>query len=250
MVKVKLMCNECVDVQLSRIRLQVHADTRGSFLLQKPPGTLPIRKHKLSATPGTGQAITKFFDRKEEQVRGTSTFRGGKMLDFFMHFQARLQQQLSKSRPAGPPPTFSAETTGSRAPEKPAASARATAVSDAVPSSGTSAAVHITSAASLLPDNTAMEGRLPKPAVSAKPLPVSENRATAAQPDLPLSAAGSEPKLYANDAAPATSSVVGVNRPRHKAPGQTSLDYVRLMTQMHARHACQLLTLPRQPKAS
>ena len=38
------------------------------MLLQKPPGTLPIRKHKLSSTPGTGQAITKFFDRKEEQV--------------------------------------------------------------------------------------------------------------------------------------------------------------------------------------
>lgn len=165
------------------------------------------------------------------------------MLDFTVHFQARLQQQLSKGRPAGPPPTFSAQNTGSKAPDKPAASARATAVSNAVPSSGTSAAVHVTSAASLLPGNTAVQGRLPKPAVSEKGLPVSENRATVAQPDLPPSAADSEPKLCADDAAPATSSVVGVKRPRHKAPGQTSLEYVRLMTHTQARHACQLLTL-------
>ena len=37
-------------------------------LLQKPAGTLPIRKHKFVTTPNTGQAITKFFDKKEEQV--------------------------------------------------------------------------------------------------------------------------------------------------------------------------------------
>ncbi|KAL0046566.1 hypothetical protein WJX82_003944 [Trebouxia sp. C0006] len=57
-------------------------------MVKKPAGTLPVRKHKFISTPSTGQAITKFFDKKEEQ--------------------ARLQQQLAKPRPAGPPPTFSA----------------------------------------------------------------------------------------------------------------------------------------------
>ena len=163
------------------------------------------------------------------------------MLEPMVHLQARLQQQLSKSRPAGPASTFSAQTTASRAPEKPTASARATAVPNAVPSSSTSAAVHITSAGALLPITTASESGHPRPAVSEKARPVSEHRAAAAQqrePSLPPSAAGSVPKLCADDAAPATTSVVGVKRPRHKPPGQTSVDYVRLMTHLHAKHAC------------
>lgn len=85
-----------------------------------------------------------------------------------------------------------------------------------------------------------MQGRLPKLVVPEKALPVSENQPTAAQqpqPDLPLPAAGSEPKLCADDATPATSSVVGVKRPRHKVSGHTSLDYVSSPTQL-ARHAC------------
>lgn len=39
-----------------------------TVVVQKSAGTLPIRKHKFHPTPLTGGAITKFFDRKQEQV--------------------------------------------------------------------------------------------------------------------------------------------------------------------------------------
>ena len=153
-------------------------------------------------------------------------------------FQARLQQELSKGRPAAPPPSFSAQAAGSRAPEESGASAKVTAVANAIPPASTSAAVHITSAASSLTNSTDRD-RLPRPVVSDKSLPVSENQVTAAQqlgPDLRLLAASSEQE-YTDDTLPAKSSVVGVKRPKQKGSGQNSLEYVRLMTCMHAMPA-------------
>ena len=46
----------------------MHAAGLKMCLLQKPAGALPIRKHKFATAHSTGQAITKFFDKKEEQV--------------------------------------------------------------------------------------------------------------------------------------------------------------------------------------
>ena len=206
------------------------ADKRDDLtLLQKPPGTLPIRKHKLSSTPGTGQAITKFFDRKEEQVLGVMLTFWGNRSEPALLLQARHQQQLSKIRPVGPPPTFSAQATGSRAPAEPAASTSVTAVSKAVPPRSTCAAVHVSSAASSLADS-AEPGCLPNPA-DPKARPASENQLKVAQPKEPdqVVAASSEPHVLTDDALPVSSSVVGVRRPRQKASGQTSLEYVKLI---------------------
>lgn len=36
--------------------------------VQKSAATLPVRKHKFNPTPAADGAITKFFDRKQEQV--------------------------------------------------------------------------------------------------------------------------------------------------------------------------------------
>lgn len=158
-----------------------------------------------------------------------------------MHLQARLQQQLSKSRPIAPPPTFSAPATGSRVPTEPAASTRVTAVTSAAPPPSTAAAVRVTSAASSCIDS-GDHGRLSKPVAPDTAPPVSENQITAAQqlgPDLQLLAASSEPE-YTEDGRPAKTSVVGVKRPRAKVSGQSSLEYVRHMTHVHIGHARQL----------
>lgn len=150
-------------------------------------------------------------------------------------FQARLQQQLSKSRPVGPPPTFSAQATGSRALAEPAASTRVTAVTKSAPPASTSAAVHVTSAASSLTDR-ADHGRLSKSDIPDKALPVSENQLTAAQQlgsNKRMLAASSELECT-DDALPAKISVVGVKRPRAKVSGQSCLEYVRLIIRMYA----------------
>ena len=75
MVKVHNCCVEsvvdvCEHLCFARKPLNKHSDLH----LQKSAGTLPVRKHKFNPTPVPGQAITKFFDRKKEEVTKFSMF--------------------------------------------------------------------------------------------------------------------------------------------------------------------------------
>lgn len=151
-----------------------------------------------------------------------------------MNLQARLQQQLSKSIPAGLPPTFSAQV----APAAPAPFGQTTAANTVGASTdGALPAVRVTSAATHegLPDRSARS--LP----SDRLLPVSENELKPVQQQIGEEArvaqlaAGCEPAsdVLDNQSMLAT-SVVGVKRPRQNGPGQASLERVCILTCLHA----------------
>ncbi|DBA90758.1 TPA: DNA replication endonuclease-helicase Dna2, variant 2 [Trebouxia sp. C0004] len=178
-------------------------------MVKKPAGTLPVRKHKFASTPSTGQAITKFFDKKEEQ--------------------ARLQQQLAKPRPAGPPPTFSDHSAASRAQATHAAPAAAT-VTSAVPSSfsgGQPAVIHITSTAASHPQpqqKSHKESGVPIVRLPAVPHQSSKQVQQQPLPEDQFNAVNGAPgNVFA-----ANVSAVGVKPPRQKSTTQPSLEFMMM----------------------
>ncbi|KAL0030927.1 hypothetical protein WJX79_001622 [Trebouxia sp. C0005] len=182
-------------------------------MVKKPAGTLPVRKHKFASTPSTGQAITKFFDKKEEQ--------------------ARLQQQLAKSRPAGPPPTFSGHSAVSRAQATHAAPAAAT-VTSAVPTSvpdGQPAVIHITSAA---PSHVQPQQRLHRESdVPTIRLPAALHQSSKHVQQQPVAEIGPVNQVVAvhnalGDVFAANVSAVGVKPPRQKSTTQPSLEFMTM----------------------
>ncbi len=225
-------------------------------LLQKPAGTLPVRKHKFSSTPSTGQAITKFFDKKEEQVlepklqqlvhQWCSTACQHPCLAYGVGclVQARLQQQLAKPRPAGPPPTFSGHSAVSRAQATHAAPAAAT-VTSAVPSSvsgGQPAVIHITSAApSHVQPQKKTHGESDVPVIR---LPAAPHQSSKHVQQQPVPEKGPIDHSAAVNDAPgdvfaANVSAVGVKPPRQKSATQPSLEFV---STVHIRLSANALT--------
>lgn len=225
-------------------------------LLQKPAGTLPVRKHKFASTPSTGQAITKFFDKKEEQVleprlqqlvypwcsivcqHPCLAYCVGRLV------QARLQQQLAKSRPAGPPPTFSGHSAVSRAQATHAAPAAAT-VTSAVPTSvpdGQPAVIHITSAA---PSHVQPQQRLHRESdVPTIRLPAALHQSSKHVQQQPVAEIGPVNQVVAvhnalGDVFAANVSAVGVKPPRQKSTTQPSLEFV---STVHIRLSVNVLT--------
>lgn len=217
-------------------------------LLQKPAGTLPVRKHKFTSTPSTGQAITKFFDKKEEQVfepkqqqhtyHWCSTACQHPCLAYGVGclVQARLQQQLAKPRPAGPPPTFSGHSAVPRAQATHAAPAAA-AVTSAVPSSvsgGQPAVVHITSAApSHVQPQQKLYGESDVPIIR---LPAAPHQSSNHVQQQPVPEKGPVVHLAAGNDAPgdvfaANVSAVGVKPPRQQSTTQPSLEFVSTVHQ-------------------
>ena len=225
-------------------------------LLQKPAGTLPVRKHKFASTPSTGQAITKFFDKKEEQVlepklqqlvyqwcsiacqHSCVAYGVGRLV------QARLQQQLAKPRPAGPPPTFSGHSAVSRAQATHAAPAAAT-VTSAVPTSvsgGQPAVIHITSAApSHVQPQQESHGESDVPIIR---LPAAPHQSSKHVQQQPVSEKGPVDHFAAVNDAPGdvfavNVSAVGMKPPRQKSTTQPSLEFV---STVHIRLSANVLT--------
>ncbi len=212
-------------------------------LLQKPAGTLPVRKHKFTSTPSTGQAITKFFDKKEEQVlepklqqlicQWCSTACQHPCLAYGVGclVQARLQQQLAKPRPAGPPPTFSGHSAVSRAQATYAAPPAAT-VTSATPNSvsgGQPAVIHITSAAP--PHVQPQQKSHGESDVSIIRLPAAPHQSSKHVQHQPVPEKGPEDHFAAMNGPPgdvfaANVSAVGVKPPRQKSATQPSLEFV------------------------
>lgn len=216
----------------------------GPLLLQKPAGTLPIRKHKFTATPSTGQAITKFFDKKEEQVlspaANTSLLSRHAAACLHCHatpdthsvpdMQARLQQQLSKPRPAGPPPTFSGQAVGPRAQDATVgpATAKATNAAPATKSAAQPGVVHVTSAAlphvqpqqSTHDATDTLTARLTSAHHQDSTVPLQQQPVTA-RADAPVNV-----KPASEGVALASTSVDGFQQPRQRSRTQPSLEFV------------------------
>lgn len=238
----------------------IHACRRlrspGPLLLQKPAGTLPIRKHKFTATPSTGQAITKFFDKKEEQVSrpaaNTSLLSRHTAACLQCHdtpdtdsvpdTQARLQQQLSKPRPAGPPPTFSGQAVGPRAQAATVgpAAAKATNAAPATKLAAQPGVVHVTSAAlpHVQPQQSTHDAT---DTLTARLTSAHHQNSTAPlqqQPDTARADAPVNVKPASEGAASASTSVDGFQQPRQKSRTQPSLEFVSsiILFQLTTQH--------------
>ncbi len=145
--------------------------------------------------------------------------------------QARLQQQLAKPRPAGPPPTFSNHSAVSRAQAPHAAPAAAT-VTSAIPcsaSGGQPAVIHITSAApSHVQPQQKSHGESDVPIIR---LPAAPHQSSKHVQQQPVPGKGPVDHFAAVNDAPgdvfsANVSAVGVKPPRQKSTTQPSLEFV------------------------
>lgn len=156
--------------------------------------------------------------------------------------QARLQQQLAKPRPAGPPPTFSEHSAVSRARATYTAPAAAR-VASAVPGStsgGQPAVIHITSAAtSHVQPQQKSHGGSDVPIVR---LPAAPHQSSKHVQQQPVPEAGLVDQVAAVNGAPedvfaANVSAVGVKPPRQKSTTQPSLEFVSTVHIMPSANA-------------
>lgn len=211
--------------------------------LQKSAGILPIRKHKFQPTPLTGGAITKFFDRKQEQVStaapnlayiGMTWILAPAVLSFkpcirfrlaSCAMQVRLQQQVQKQAAAAqsatvPAQAHKAATTSACAHSRPAntavsaAPAASSGISKLHASDASAAADHKPPAALQSGTSGSTSAALPAASLEAK----TSNTVLGKAPPQPKESSNT---LYANreqlshTAGPGTLAAVGINPPQH-----------------------------------
>ena len=158
--------------------------------------------------------------------------------------QARLQQQLAKPRPVGPPPTFSDHSAVSRAQATHAAPAAAT-VTTAVPSSvsgGQPAVIHITSAApSHVQPQQKPHGESDVKIIRLPAAPHQSGKHVQQQlvPEKGPADHFAAVNVASGDVFAANVSAVGIKPPRQKSTTQPSLEFV---STVHIRPSANVLT--------